>query len=269
MQEDIYFNCVLTKKINIEPKFLNNNIDNYILEYFKKNIEGKCIAEGYVKEDTISVLKKSVGRLYGSRFTGDIKYEIIYTADICNPVIGNIIECKVKFINKLGILGYNGPITIVVRKQFNEFDNYFDKINQNDVIKVEVIAKKYHLNDKEIKVVTKLYNENEEVELKQGKKEIIQSDLTSFDNMADDLLDINEDYNKKNDDEEDEEEYDADDIDDLDEEKYYDEDGIEDEAEDIEVKNPDENNVDDIELDDSEDESDIISNEDDNTSEYD
>ena len=45
--------------------------------------------------------------------------------------------------------------------------------------------------------------------------------------------------------------------------------GSQDEAEDIEVKNPDENNVDDIELDDSEDESDIMSNEDDNISEYD
>jgi DNA-directed RNA polymerase subunit E'/Rpb7 len=248
--DNIYFNSVLKKKINVEPKFLNSNLDNFIIQYLKKNFEGKCIAEGYVKPETITVLKKSIGLLAGSRFTGDITYEIIYTADVCNPVIGNVIDCKVKFINKLGILGHNGPITIVVRKQFNDNDNDFDNIKENDIIKVEVIAKKFHLNEKEIKIVTKIYNEFEKSETK-SKKDIVQSDLTPFDDeyndeIQDDLLEItNEDIIES-------------DHEDFDEE-YGEDDEIEDEedTEEIKVQNPDENiiDADDIELDDSEDES--------------
>jgi DNA-directed RNA polymerase subunit E'/Rpb7 len=248
---NIYFNCILKKKINVEPKYLNNKLDEYIYDYLKKNIEGKCIAEGYIKKDTIKVIKKSVGMLLGSRFNGDITYEVIYTADVCNPLIGNVIDCKVKFINKLGILGHNGPITIVVRKQFNGSDNQFDKIGVNDNIKVEIIAKKFHLNDKEIQVVSKIYNENEIDNGVKKDKKIVSSDLTQFNDkdineeLEDDMLELNsEDQENIN-------EYDYDKEEDYDE---YEENDENEEIEDIELKNPDENNIDayDIELDDYE-----------------
>ena len=170
--ENIFFNCVLKKKIIVESKYLNENINEYILNKLKNKVESLCIDEGYVKKDSIVILKKSIGKLYGSKFTGDISYEIAYTADVCNPVVGNIINCKVKFLNKLGILGNNGPITIIIGKQFHLDNQKFKNIKENDTIKVEVIAKKFSLNDKEIKVVAKLWSENNE------QNEITQSDLT-------------------------------------------------------------------------------------------
>ena len=76
--DNIYFNSVLTKKIVVEAKYLNENIDEYINNYLKKKVEGKCIDEGHVQPDSIKILKKSVGMLLGSRFTGDVTYEIFY-----------------------------------------------------------------------------------------------------------------------------------------------------------------------------------------------
>jgi DNA-directed RNA polymerase subunit E'/Rpb7 len=182
--KEIYFNNVLIKRLCIKSKYLNEHIDEYINNYLKSNIEGKCIDEGYVEPNSIKVIKKSIGMLVGSRFTGDITYDIIYTANVCNPVSGNIINCKVKFINKLGILGTNGPITITIPKQLHKISD-FENININDIIKIEVIAKKYSLNQKEIKIVAKLWNENEnEYEPKKNKtsmkkkEELLSSDLT-------------------------------------------------------------------------------------------
>ena len=246
--DNIYFNCILTKKIVVDAKFLNENIDEYINEYLKKKIEGVCIDEGYVKADSIKILKKSIGILLGSRFTGDITYDVAYTANICNPVIGNVIDCKVKFINKLGILGNNGPITIIIGKQFHINDNNFNKISENDIVKVEVIDKKFSLNDKEIKIIAKLW-EGEKNNSKIIKEELISSDLTPILNDKEDYeYNLNsEDYNEEDledledlEDEEDEED---------DEEEDFEED---DEENDIKVENPDENNLDadDIELDD-------------------
>ena len=253
--DNIYFNCVLTKKIIVESKFLNENIDEYIDNFLKKKVEGICIDEGYVKEDTVKIIKKSVGKLLGSRFTGDITYEIVYTANICNPVVGNIIDCKVKFVNKLGILGNNGPITIIIGKQFHSNENSLNKISENDIVKVEVIAKKFSLNDKEIKIIAKLWKpyENDNVEIKkQSKKDLISSDLTPI-LQDNDFIDNDnqEDYDNNSDDmeqysvEDDEEDEIDDDI------LYSDE-----EEEDIKVENPDEENqnidIEDIELDDEE-----------------
>jgi DNA-directed RNA polymerase subunit E'/Rpb7 len=249
--DNIYFNNILVKKIVVTSKYLNENIDNYIEEYLKSKVEGVCINEGYVKPDTVKIVKKGVGLLLGSKFTGDITYEVAYTADVCNPVIGNIIDCKIKFINKLGILGNNGPITIIVGKQFHTNDEEFKKIKENDIVKVEIIAKKFSLNDKEIKVVAKLYNENDKYNTKKNntKKDIISSDLTPImpDNEFDDV--DNQENVEYNSDDGENELYSIDD----DEEFEEDDDLLEEEEENIKMENPDENNLeaDDIELDDS------------------
>ena len=241
---NIYFKLILTKKIIVQSKYLNENITEYVDNYLKNKIEGICIDEGYIKEGTIKILKKSIGMLLGSKFTGDITYEIAYTADVCNPVIGNIIECKVKFLNKLGILAVNGPITVIVGKQFHVNDDEISSIKENDIIKVEVIAKKFSLNDKEIKIVGKLWNEN----YKKTKKEIMSSDLTPI--IADNEFIDNENDNLLNYNSEENEEFSVDD------EEEADDDFIDsDEENTIKVENPDDNNldVDEIELDEDED----------------
>jgi hypothetical protein len=192
--------------------------------------------------------------LYGSKFTGDITYEIAYTADICNPVIGNIIDCKVKFINKLGILGNNGPIVIIVGKQFHTNDDELNKIKENDIIKVEIIAKKFHLNETEIKVVGRLWDNDDKTKNNIKKDLISSSDLTPIipddefiDNNINDMNEENSEFN------------DECSIDEEEEDEDIDEEFIEsDEDTEIKVENPDENNLDadDIELDDEDEEED-------------
>lgn len=260
--DNIYFNTVLLKKLSLKSKYLNEKIDDYIFDYIKNKVEGVCIDEGYIKPDSVKILKKSIGMLLGSKFTGDITFNVAYTALVCNPVIGNVIDCKVKFINKLGILGNNGPISIIVGKQLHKNDD-FEFIKVNDVIKVEVIAKKFSLNDKEIKIVAKLWKENDkgnEIELLSSKKskkkeELMSSDLTpiiyenEYQEDAPDNISFNSDDNEETslNDDEDDELIDSD-IDDNDEE-----DDIED-IEDIKLENPDNNlDADEIDIDDSDD----------------
>ena len=255
--EDIYFNCVLNRKIIIEPKFLNKNVDECIEKYLKKKIEGLCINEGYVKVDSVKILKKSVGMLIGSRFTGDITYDVAYTANICNPVIGNIIECNVKFINKLGILCTNGPINIIIGRQFHANDEELNLIKTGDIIKVEVLAKKFYLNQSEIKIIAKLWNENEKSEIKNYlKKEIIESDVTPIPiNMETDLLE-NESNEIINYDSEDNDEYSIDEMDDDFESEY-------DEEEEAKLQIPEDEIFEsaDIEIDEDEDENDDLEEE--------
>jgi hypothetical protein len=195
--------------------------------------------------------------LLGSRFTGDVTYEIFYTANICNPVIGNIIDCKVKFINKLGILGHNGAITIIVGKQFQLNDDTLSKIKENDIIKVEVIAKKFYLNDNQIKIIAKLWSEDHKNDLNKGnKKDITSSDLTPIINdneyfENDQLLEDNN-YNIEDNYEMSEDESDIDD-----------DESEENEEDKIEIKNPAELDAGDIDIDDFEEDDEDEDDEDD------
>jgi DNA-directed RNA polymerase subunit E'/Rpb7 len=253
--DNIYFNCVLTKKIIVKSKFLNGNVDEYIEDYLKKSIEGLCINEGYVKEGTLKILKKSVGKLSGSLFNGDITYEVVYTANLCNPVIGNILDCKVKFVNKLGILGNNGPITIIIGKQFHSNENSLNIISENDIVKVEVIAKKFSLNDKEIKIIAKLWGQNDSdiIETKkQTKKDLISSDLTPILQETDFIDNDYEEDSDNNSDDNDQYSIDEEEDEDIDDDIIY----SDDEEEEVKLENPDVANddanidIEDIELDD-------------------
>lgn len=176
--EDIYVECILKEKIIIEAKNLNHKIDDYITNYIKKRIENKCINEGFVKEDSITIVDKSIGSIKNSRFYGEVSYDILFKANICNPVAGNIIDCRVKFVNKLGLLGNNGPLVIIVGRQFHSNSQSLDQINVDDIVKVKIIAKKFSINDKEIKVIAKLYND---LDINDDKKDLTLGDIDDDD----------------------------------------------------------------------------------------
>jgi DNA-directed RNA polymerase subunit E'/Rpb7 len=153
MNSNIYTNNVLYKKIIISPKYLSKNIEKYIVRKLKYQCEGKCIREGYVLEDSINIIRRSVGKTYGCDFSGNITYDVVYGAKICNPFANDIIYCVVKNINKLGILGENGPLSIIIAKQYHTDKSIFKNIEIGDYINIKVLGKKYELNDIKISVI--------------------------------------------------------------------------------------------------------------------
>lgn len=237
--DDIYYDIILKHRLILSSKFFTKDIDNYILNYLKNELEGKCVYEGFIKKDSLSIIKRSSGLITGSRFTGDITIDTLLNAKICNPQQGNLIDCKIKFINKLGILGYNGPLTIIVSKQLSNNIENFQNYKEGDIIKVEIIAKKFLLNDKEIQIVGKLFNKN--VNKKLNKKiDVVEDKVIKSDkeNIIDDNIDLdiideqsNIDINDDNTEITEDLEEDIKDIDELDDEDL-DEDFIDDEEDD-------------------------------------
>ena len=114
MNTEIYTNNILYKKVIISPKYLNKKINTYIHNKLKNELEGKCIKEGFVVEDSINIIRRSVGKTYGCDFSGNITYDVVYGAKICNPFANDIVKCTIVNINKLGILAENGPLSIIV-----------------------------------------------------------------------------------------------------------------------------------------------------------
>ncbi len=167
--ENIYYKCILKKKIKVDPKYLNENLDKYLVSYLQNKIENKCMDEGYIRPESIRLLKRSAGQLLGSRFTGDITYEVAYSAEVCNPSQGSVIDAKVIHVTKVGLMCLNGPLSIFVPKKNHEnnLDNFM-KIKIGDTVRIEVESKKYSLNDSDIKVTGKIYG------MKNKKKENIK-----------------------------------------------------------------------------------------------
>jgi len=153
-------NTVLSTKVALQPKQMNNDI-YYNLKYnIEKKVQGKCNEFGYV----IKVLKienYNDGEVEGENFTGSAVYNIRYLASLCIPVEKTQIICKIENINNAIILATHGPISCVITPDnintlifVNEIGKYYYNLNtsrtelkKGDLVKLTVLSKKLYKND--------------------------------------------------------------------------------------------------------------------------
>lgn len=178
--DSIYCKNILNEKVGILPSDLDTrkNIVDVILNKLKNKVEGKCIKQGYVKKNSIKIINRSVGKIYDGHFTGDIVYKIKFSVEVCNPPEGQIVNCIVHNINKMGILAGIGtnprdsPLTILLPRHQHQDKDLFKDISVGDSISVEIIGKKFELHDNKIHIVASLINKNEAIKIKRRKKKM-------------------------------------------------------------------------------------------------
>merc|ERR1712072_1183167 len=146
-------------------------------------------------EETISI--------NSNKISNNIYYYIVYIADIFNPGIGTIIpNCIIVKKTKMGLIanGNNNysetrgyPITILIAAQHNADNKKFKKYKEKDIVKIELVGKKYEQNNKYIYGIGKIYEEE-----------------SNDNNIGVDIEDINEDSEDDDDDSDDDDESDED-----------------------------------------------------------
>jgi DNA-directed RNA polymerase subunit E'/Rpb7 len=209
MTTELFIPIKFRTTIILSPSEINKDFESTILTKLKLNYENICSKYGYIKKDTIKIIKRSVGQLKKEHFNANIYFDVICIAEICNPAQGSIIKCKVKAKNSLGILaeGYydNIPILrIIIPKNSAGIQSEIniDTIAINDEINIEVCGKKYQLFDKHISIIGKAIKNKKEF-----IKNAIITDNTDNDddndtNKDDDIVEIYNDSDKDEDDEE-------------------------------------------------------------------
>jgi DNA-directed RNA polymerase subunit E'/Rpb7 len=157
MDEDsIYSKTVLTHHVSLSSDEIEDGVDETIYKSLKEHIEGKCSKDGYVKNNSVSIIKRSTGLLRNNQFTGDIHFQVLYSCLICNPYTGQDIQCITKQKNKMGILAEFGPLLIICPFQHHANRDIFQNINAGTNIIISVIGKRFNVNDNNISVVGKI-----------------------------------------------------------------------------------------------------------------
>jgi DNA-directed RNA polymerase subunit E'/Rpb7 len=155
---------LLTTSINVEIKNIQGDINQILYKLLKKKYEGVCNKDGYVENDSLQIINRSIGEVKTINNTSYIVYNITYKANIYSPVKETKLDISVNSITKMGIVGYlkdkeedtieSSPfIVIVPREYFNEED--IDDISVNDKLKVEIIDSRIKYMSKNIQIVAK------------------------------------------------------------------------------------------------------------------
>ena len=153
---DLYKTILLEEYIYLKPMDLNHKIEDIILMKLKKKVEGKCLKVGYVIHDSINIQTRSLGMINNASFDGMTTYKIKFTADVCNPVIGQVIQCQVGNIDKSQVICYiteqsdKSPLEIYLFKHHHVGNSEYSELKKGDLINVKIGGSKWEYKDTQI-----------------------------------------------------------------------------------------------------------------------
>ena len=99
-EAEIYQEALLARTVLVSVDRCNPAlVKNHFTELLRKEMEGKCISQGYVKPASVRDLEYSVGVLK----SGEVSYRLRFKCDICLPAVGAHYSAKFVSVNTAGI----------------------------------------------------------------------------------------------------------------------------------------------------------------------
>jgi DNA-directed RNA polymerase subunit E'/Rpb7 len=148
----------LTLKISLSITEVGRNIKQNLERMITKKTEGKCIAQGFIRPNSVKLITYSSGTINNE----NVEFQTSFECMVCYPVEGMLIECVSKTITKAGIhaevVDEFGaiPITVFVARDHHFTDRDFANVKENDKMTVKVVGVRFELNDPYISVIGKL-----------------------------------------------------------------------------------------------------------------
>jgi DNA-directed RNA polymerase subunit E'/Rpb7 len=154
----VYVRNMISTKIHLKMSEVGDSTKLNLERKIVYKTEGKCIPEGFVRPDSVKIITYSSGVVKMNL----IEFQVIFECLICNPVEGQMVECKTKSITKAGIHAEVMtdkkfiPMKIFVARDHNYSNRLFGGIKEEDTINVRIIGKRYELNDPYIVAIASL-----------------------------------------------------------------------------------------------------------------
>lgn len=150
-----YMPSVLTMRVFLKITEIGDSLKQNLENVIQSKVEKRCIQEGYVKLNSINILKYSAGKINGDL----IEYHVQFECKICHPVEGMKVECIAKYITKAGIHAEvvdrdgNVPIVVYIARDHHIQNSMFENVAENTHLVVTVVGVRFELNDPQIEVI--------------------------------------------------------------------------------------------------------------------
>ena len=173
--QTVYSRCLINRKIVLPITSIGKNLQEVIEENVKANFEGKCLVEGYIKDNSSKIITYSSGIINRGNY---ISFEVVFECEVCFPVEGMIIQCVAKNVTKAGIRAESAydvpsPIVVFVAKDHHFNVPHFAEIQEGDKINIRVIGQRFELNDKYISIIGELIKDKPDYTQQKPKARIV------------------------------------------------------------------------------------------------
>ena len=170
---NIYMTNMLTRKIHLNFNSVGKNLKETLERKVRRDIEGKCSVEGFIKPDSIKILSYSSGILVENH----VMFEVVFECMVCCPVEGMHIKCNVQNITQAGIRAFVkddiSPVIVYISRDHHYNNKYFSTVKENDEITIKVIGQRYELNDPQVSVIGEIVEPKNDTQKKKGKPKLV------------------------------------------------------------------------------------------------
>jgi hypothetical protein len=146
----------------------NSTIDDAILEKIQAKYENKITKYGYIKENSIEIIKRSPGTAMKEHFNSSFQFKAVCYALICNPSIDTVLEAKIVSSNNAGfkaeVRDDNDTdkviIDIIIPRLTSGIKHEYDieDLSIGSDVSVKICRKRYHYNDNKIVIIGLVIN---------------------------------------------------------------------------------------------------------------
>jgi DNA-directed RNA polymerase subunit E'/Rpb7 len=149
---------------------MNNDIYKHLKTNLKDDVEKKCNKYGYL-EKVYKITEYKDGYIEPENFIPI--YKVKFTCRMCIPNINTNLICSISKMNKALIVAENGPIFCLITIKNVNIDNFIfdnndvlnyknngvlEKLKPKDIVKINILARKFYKGDNNIKVIGFLDN---------------------------------------------------------------------------------------------------------------
>ena len=137
------------------------DVTQLLAKELANHLEGYCSIEGYICPRSVSIHSHSCGTLAGS----NIVFDIVADCLICFPHEHTVIKCIAKTITQAGVragadqmsVGGISPIEVFLSRDMNmKHNDLFSRIEENDILTVEIIGRRFVLHDTHVTIIAML-----------------------------------------------------------------------------------------------------------------
>lgn len=153
----------IKRKLTIPFYKITRGVDvkQLLAKELANQLEGHCSIEGYICPYSVTIHSHSCGTLAAA----NIVFDIVADCLICFPDEHTVIKCVAKTITQAGIRagatqlspGRISPIEVFLSRDMNMKNNdLFTRIEENDILTVEIIGRRFVLHDTHVTIIAML-----------------------------------------------------------------------------------------------------------------
>jgi DNA-directed RNA polymerase subunit E'/Rpb7 len=152
----IYTTILLTRKLELPFRIIGRNVKDTLEHILSKIVEGKCMAEGFIRPGSVKILTYSNGYLYGKNAI----FDVVYECQSCSLVEGVVFTCVIKNISLAGIRATlnepKSPVVVFIARDHHYDRADFTRLQEEEEIRIRVIGQRFEIGDEAISVIGEL-----------------------------------------------------------------------------------------------------------------